>query len=386
MKKKIAILGSTGSIGKSLISVIVKNKLQHNIKLISANKNYKLLLKQAQTLNVKNLIITNSKAFDLAKKFKKSKNIKIFNNYDCFNKIFKKKIDYSMCAITGLAGLVPTLKIIKHSKKIAIANKEAIICGWNLINKELKNNKTVFIPVDSEHYSIWYDLKNNHDKINKVFLTASGGPFNNLPKKKFKYIKVEDALNHPNWKMGKKISVDSATMINKVFEVIEAKNIFNLNYNQIEILVHPKSYIHAIIRYNNGMTKMVAHKTIMEIPIYGSLETNNTGEINSKNNYLEILNNLKLKYVDKKKFPMINILKNLRNYQTLYETVIVSANDELVELFLNKKIHFVDIYKNLSKFINLKEFKNYNKIKIKNINEILKLDKYVRSQIQKKFN
>ena len=146
-----------------------------------------------------------------------------------------------MNAISGIDGLDPTLKIIKFTKKIAIANKESIICGWNLINKELKKNKTKFIPVDSEHFSIYELIKyKNHNSIKKIILTASGGPFLNRSIKK--NISVNEALNHPNWKMGKKITIDSSTLMNKVFEVIEAKKIFNLKMKDIEILINPNSY------------------------------------------------------------------------------------------------------------------------------------------------
>ena len=266
IKKKIAILGSTGSIGKTLIDIIKKHKKEFEVVLLSAEKNNKELLKQAKLLNVKNLIITNPRSFLKIKKNRYSKKIKIFNKFDEFEKIFKSKVDYTMSSITGIEGLKPTLNIIKYSKKIAIANKESIICGWDLINKELKKNKTQFIPVDSEHFSLWFGLRDiKSNKIEKIYLTASGGPFYNLPIKRFKNITVEQALKHPNWRMGKKISVDSATMINKIYEVIEAKNIFNLSYKKIEILIHPKSYVHALIKFNNGLTKIIAHETTMQI-------------------------------------------------------------------------------------------------------------------------
>ena len=160
MKKKIVILGSTGSIGKSLLKIIKKDKENFQIKLLSANKNYKELFKQAKLFKVKNLIITNKKSYNKMIAKKKSDKIKIFNNFESFKKIFRNKIDYTMSSIVGLDGLEPTINIIKYTKTLAVANKESIICGWNLINKELKKNKTRFIPVDSEHFSIWYGLKN----------------------------------------------------------------------------------------------------------------------------------------------------------------------------------------------------------------------------------
>ena len=268
MKKEIAILGSTGSIGRTLLDIIKKDKKNFSILLLTANKNYKLLLKQAKIFKVKNLIITDKKYFDIINK-------KNQNNFQDFNLIFKKKIDYCMSSIVGLDGLDPTLKIIKYTKNIAIANKEAIICGWNLIQKELIKNNTEFIPVDSEHFSIWFALKNDFsNSIKELFITASGGPFLDFKLSKFKKIKVTDALKHPNWKMGKKITIDSATMMNKVFEVIEAKNIFNLDYKKLDILTHPKSYIHAIVKYNSGLIKIIAHDTNMSIPIFNTLYNN----------------------------------------------------------------------------------------------------------------
>lgn len=382
MKKKIAILGSTGSIGKSLLKIIEKKKSAFEIELLTINKNYKELEKQIKKFRVKNIIINDHAAYKKFKKRNKAKNINIYNSYENLNQIFEKKIDYIMISIVGLNGLVPTLKMIKYTKVIAIANKESIICGWNLIQKDLKKYKTNFVPVDSEHFSIWYGLNNNYHLIKKIFLTASGGPFLNLPKDKFKKIKIHDALKHPNWKMGRKITIDSSTLMNKVFEVIEAKKIFNIDYDKIDILIHPKSYIHGIIKYTNGMTQIVAHNTSMEIPISCTLNTGNHNEINSKEINLKAMNNLSLQKVDKKKFPTVKIIKTLPNNNSLFETILVSANDEFVNLFLNEKISYLDIFKKLYKFINLKEFAKYKKIEPKSVEEIIKLHNYVRLKIQ----
>ena len=383
MKKKIAILGSTGSIGKTLLKIIDQDKKNFEILLLTANKDHKTLLKQAKKFNVKNLIIPNEKSFQILKKKNYTKNIKIYKNFDKFDKIFQKKADYIMSSIIGIDGLAPTYNIIKYTKEIAIANKESIICAWELIEKELDKNKTKFIPVDSEHFSIWYALKNNNHKVEKIFLTASGGPFFNLPLKSFKKIKISQALRHPNWKMGKKISIDSATMMNKVFEIIEAKNIFNLDYKKLTILTHPQSYIHAVIKFENGMTKIIAHDTNMKVPILNSLYNNQNKALKTNKLNLNILNNLKFNFVNKRKFPMINILKKLPKQNSLFETLIVSANDEYVALFLKNKIQFVDIYKKLIKFINLAEFVKLKKIKVKKINDIIKLNNYVRLRINK---
>ena len=383
MKKKIAILGSTGSIGKTLIEIIKKDKKNFEVILLTAHKSYKEILKQAKILQVKNLIITDKKSYLNLSKNKLGK-IKIYNNYDTFNKIFKKKIDYVMSSISGINGLVPTIKIIKFTKKIAIANKEAIICGWHLIKKDLKKFNTSFIPVDSEHFSIFYSLQGNKiSNVNKIYLTASGGPLINTPRNKFKDIKISEAINHPNWKMGKKISVDSATMMNKVFEIIEAKKIFNIKYEALDILVHPSSYVHAIIKFNDGMVKIIAHDTNMRIPIFNSLYENQNKKIKTDKLNLKKLNLLNLKKVDLNKFPSIKIIKKLKNKESSLETVIVLANDILVNHFLLKKIYFTDITKFLQKLISMKKFKNYSNNKLDNINSIVLLNNQIRTTINK---
>ena len=379
MKKKIAILGSTGSIGKTLLDIIRKDRKNFEIVLLTADVNYKLLLKQAKEFKVKNLIIANKKIVKLLKQEEISQSVNILSNFNNFSKIFKKKIDYTMSSITGINGLEPTLNIIKHTKKIVIANKESIICGWNLINKELKKNKTEFIPVDSEHFSIWYGIQNiDIVNIEKIFITASGGPFYSLPLKRFKDIKISHALKHPNWKMGKKISVDSATMINKIYEVIEAKNIFNVNYKQIEILIHPKSYIHAIIKLNNGLTKIIAHDTTMKVPIFNTLYADMNKKLNSKKIDITTLNNLNFKKINRKRYPITKLLDILPIDQSLFETVIVSANDTLVELFLDNKIKFTDIQKKLFHIVKKKNFLKYKKIYPRKIEDIIELNNYVR--------
>ena len=382
MKKKIAILGSTGSIGKSLLKIIKKDKNNFEIKLLSEKNNYKDLLKQAKIFNVKNLIITDKKSFDIVKNDKLYKKINIYNNFDDLKKILPDKVDYTMSSIIGLDGLKPTINLIKYTKKIAIANKESIVCGWSLIKRELKKYNTKFIPVDSEHFSIWYALKNHDIKnVENIYITASGGPFLNTSISKLNNIKISQALKHPSWKMGKKISIDSSTMMNKVLEIIEAKNIFNISYEKLNILTHPKSYLHAIIKFNNGLIKTIFHDTTMEIPIHNSLYEKNNHYIKSDDLNLKVLNNLNLKKADSKKFPIIKILDKLPKRDSLFETVLVSANDSYVQLYLNGKIKYDEIYKRLWKFINNHEFQKFKRIQPKKIQNILNLNKYVRLKI-----
>jgi len=382
MKKKIVILGSTSSIGKSLLSIIKKDKKKFKIELLTANTNYKDLINQAKQFNVKNLIITDLKSFEKSKNFYKRRQINIYKNFDNLKVILPKKVDYVMSSISGIGGLLPTHKIIKHTKLIAIANKEAIICGWPLIKKELQTNKTKFIPIDSEHFSIFSLLQSqNVRNIEKIYITASGGPFIDLPKSKFKKIKLSDALKHPNWSMGKKITIDSATLMNKVFEVIEAKNIFNLDYKKISILTHPRSYIHAIVKFKDGLAKILAHDPDMKIPIFNSLYFDENKNYKSNTLNFNILNNLSLKKVNLLKFPLVKILDVLPKHPSLFETVLITVNDYLVIKFLEKKINFEKLIYLINKIIKLKEFQKYKKIKAKNVEDIYTLRGYVRSKM-----
>ena len=387
MIRKIAILGSTGSIGKTTLKIIERDKKNFKIELLTTNRNYRLLLKQAKKFNVKNIIITDKKNYHIALS-KKIKSIKIFNDFSKFEKIFPRKIDYVMSSIVGLDGLIPTINIIKHTKTIVIANKESIICAWNLIKKKLDIHKTKFIPVDSEHFSIWYALKNySNSSINKIFLTASGGSLLNFSKSKLKNVKLSEILNHPNWKMGKKITVDSSTMMNKVFEIIEAKKIFNLNYNQLGILIHPKSYIHSIIKFNDGMIKIIAHDTTMEIPIFNSIYNDSKKIINSNPIDIKKLNDLDLSKVNNKIYPNVRILNYLTNKDSLFETALVTINDELVDLLLKGKIKYSSIYSRMNKILDSKEIKKLKKELPRNVSDVINTHKYVRSKINLvKFN
>tara|TARA_B100002052_G_scaffold13499_2_gene10930 strand:- start:1358 stop:2521 length:1164 start_codon:yes stop_codon:yes gene_type:complete len=382
MKKKIAIFGSTGSIGITTLSILKKDKKNFEIVLLSTNNNAQKIFKQANEFNVRNVIIKNHDQFIKWKSKFAKKKIKIFNNYENFQNIFKKKINYSINAISGLDGLEPTLKIIKYTSQIAIANKESIICGWNLIKKELKKYNTKFIPVDSEHFSIYQLIDENTKNIKKIIITASGGPF--LKKRIIKNIKIRDALKHPNWKMGKKITIDSSTLMNKVFEVIEAKKIFNINLNKIDILVNPNSYIHSIIVLKNGIIKILAHEPNMEIPIFNSLyegSSNNVYRINKLN--INKINNINLTKPNISKFKSLKLLKFIPNKHSFFETILISINDELVNMFLNKQIKYEKLIIYLNKIIKFKIFKKYYRVEPKSIKQILDVKNLAKKIVKK---
>ena len=390
MKKNVVILGSTGSIGQNTFNIIKKDKKNFDIKLLSTNKNVSEIIRQANEFKVKNIIINDYDEFIKAKLKNKNKNITIFNKFKDIDIILnKKKIFYSMVAVSGLEGLQPTLMLPKYSKYLAIANKESLICGWSLIQKKIKKFNTNFLPIDSEHYSIFSLIKNVRKvDIKKIYITASGGPFLNYPKKKFKFIKPAQALKHPNWKMGKKITIDSATLMNKVFEVIEAKNIFNIPYNKISILTHPSSYVHALVMFKSGVTKLLIHEPDMKIPIYNSIYNSNNNllkkNINTKRLDFKIINNLDLKNVNVKKFPTIKLLKKLPESNTLFETVLITINDYLVYKFLDNKISFEELNDLIIKFTLSKDFSKYKKIIPKNLKQINDLRKLVSLKMSKK--
>tara|TARA_B100000965_G_scaffold391649_1_gene399981 strand:- start:1446 stop:2615 length:1170 start_codon:yes stop_codon:yes gene_type:complete len=380
MKKKIGILGSTGSIGENTVKIVQGNKKDFNVIFLSTNTNVKKLLKQTSNLKPKSVIIFDKKSYLKYKKNFIQKKIKVFNSFNELKRnSLKKKIDYVMCAISGLSGLESTLNSISITKNIAIANKESIICAWNLIEKKLIKNKTKFIPVDSEHFSIWSLLQNESVKnVEKIIITASGGPFLNYKLSKLKNVNPKEAIKHPNWRMGKKISIDSATLMNKVFEVIEAQRIFKIDIKKFEILIHPKSYIHSIVKFINGQIKILAHDTDMKIPIFNSIYQKNYKRINTKKIDINLLNNLNIKKIDLYKYPSIKILGKINNNNTLFETVLISANDELVSLYIKNKIKFLEINKNLIKILKFKKYANLIKKKPKKISDIVNLSEEVR--------
>jgi len=382
MTKNIFLLGSTGSIGDAALKVLKKDKKNFNIKLLTTNSNVKKIYDQAISLNVKEIVIFDKKEY--YKNYKKFslKNIKIYSSIKEAFKKKKRKSYLTINAISGIDGLEPTLDIIKYSRNLAIANKESIICGWKFLNKELLKHKTGFIPLDSEHFSIWSLIKNEKKKnLNRIYLTASGGPFLNSKLNKIKNIKPKFALKHPNWKMGKKISIDSATMMNKIFEVIEAIKIFDLNPEQIKILIHPKSYLHAIVNFKNGLTKLLAHDTTMEVPIANAIYSSFNVYRHSKNNFdYNKLNGTNFIKPDEKKFPLLKILRyNFNN--TYLEIILVSLNDILVKKYLESKIPYYFIHEKMLELLKKPYFTKYYSSKPKNIKDIKimveKVDQYI---------
>ena len=379
MKKKIAILGSTGSIGQSTLEVIRKDKKNFNIILLSANNNYKKLVEQAKQFKVKNVLIKNHKFYLNVKNSLKRTKTKVYSGDISIKKIISKKLDYTMSAVVGLAGLQPTIDAIKISKTVAIANKETIICGWQILSKFIKKYKTEIIPVDSEHFSIMELTKGvSNEEVEEIIITASGGPFLNTPINKLRKVKAKQAIKHPNWKMGKKISVDSANMMNKVFEVVEAYKLFKFDRSKYKIMIHPQSYVHSIIRFKNGLIKMILYNTDMKIPISNTLYKSKKNVLKTSNVEIKHINNLNFQKVNSKTFPSIKLVNKCFTLGLSTPIIINAANEVLVDLFLKGKIGFLDIVKIINKILKHKDFRKNAKRKPNSIKDIQIADNWSR--------
>ena len=381
MKKLISILGSTGSIGLTTLNIIDKKKNYFKPFIFSANKNYNLICKQIIKYKPKYFLINNEKIFNKVKKKIRIKTVKIIRSYDEIKKT--NDLSITIAAIPGLEGLTPIIKLIKNSEKILIANKEAIVCGWNLIKKIAKKNNTKLIPMDSEHYSIFKLIENNKlNEIKKIYITSSGGPFLNYKIHQFKKIKPKDALKHPKWKMGKKITVDSSTLVNKILELIEAQKLFNISSKKLGVIIHPNSLVHAVVAFNNGITKMLYHPTSMIIPIAnaifdGKLDIDKFyNEKKKKTNEIE---SLIFNKVDTKKFPIIKLQHKVNEYPST-SIIFNAANEVLVDQFLKKKISYEAIIKGLSQILRDRNYKKYAIKNAKTIDQISAIDSWARKR------
>ena len=382
-KKTIAILGSTGSIGSTSLEIIKKSN-KFKVEVLVVNKNYHKITKQINIFKP-NLIVINDEHTYLKIKYKfKKKKIIILNNiYDI--KKYVKNIDISISAIPGIMGLESTILFTKMSRKILLANKESIICGWELIKRNSIKYKTELVPIDSEHFSINLLLKNfSTYEIEKIFITASGGPFLKTNIKKFKNIKPKDAIKHPKWNMGKKISVDSATLMNKVLEITEALKLFPFSLKQYEVIIHPESLIHAIIKLKNGTSIFLYHLPDMKIPIGNALlqDFNYSRLFSQKKKFQNKIQNLNFHPIDKEKFPAISLIPTM-NTSNSSAIVINAANEIFVDEFLNKNIKFNAIINNLKLVLKDKNYIKTSLLPSDSVKNIYIIDSWARKTAMK---
>ena len=350
-KKHIAILGSTGSIGTQALN-IVKNKPDlFTVFLLSANSNYNLLFHQAKKFRPKHVVINTRKGYRFLKKNLKTSETSVsFGLSDLCGLVSEKEIDLVVSGIVGSAGLTPTIHAIKAKKNIALANKETLVVAGELIMGLCKKNNVSILPIDSEHSAIFQCLAGeNYDDISKIILTASGGPFLHLKQSEFKNITTKKALQHPNWNMGSKITIDSATLMNKGLEVIEARWLFNVPHTQIDVVIHPESIIHSLVEFCDGSIKAQMGLPEKTTPILYALGFPLRIQYKTKKLNLSKLKNLRFLEPDNSRFPHLQLAYDALKVGGTAPCVINAANEVCVDAFLRKKIKFLDMIKIIEK-------------------------------------
>lgn len=375
--KKVVILGSTGSIGKSALSVIDQFSEKFKVIALSANEDVTTLKKQILKYNPKYICIGNEKKIKEIGKIEKTK---ILTGVKGLIELATlEDADIILIAVVGAIGLLPLLSAIRKGKTIALANKEALIIAGDIINRERKKYKSQIIPVDSEHSAIFQILHNKDvNLIRKIILTASGGPFRNFSKEKLRNITVNQALAHPVWKMGRKITVDSATLMNKGLEVIEAHYLFNIPYDKIEVVIHPQSIIHGMVQFIDGSIFAYMSPPDMKLPILFALTYPERFALKIKQLDIVKIGNLHFDKVNLKKFPAFSYAIKAGRIGGTMPACMNAANEIAVKNFLNNKIKFdkIPYYVNLA-------MKAHKPIRNPDINDIIKIDSLTREYVQK---
>lgn len=375
--KNIIILGSTGSIGTSALEVIENNTDKFKVTYLSTNTRIDLILEQAKKFQPCGIIITDDEAYKEVKSYKLD--FKVYSKYDLHEIIVRDDIDIVIAAMVGFAGLESTIEAAKSGKKIALANKETLVVAGHIITKIIKESGASIIPIDSEHSAILQCLVGeNKSQIKKIILTASGGPFLNRDIEDFDSITIEEALKHPNWKMGNKITIDSATMMNKGLEVIEAHWLFGLNKDQIDVIIHPQSIIHSMVEFVDGSIKAQLGIPDMKLPIQYALSYPERFPVSYSTMDFIKYSQLTFLEPDLKKFKCLELAYRSLELGGNYSVILNAANEIAVQKFLNNEIKFTQIpeiiEKSLEKFGNSKE---------PDLNEIFEWDLRVRQYLQK---
>jgi len=358
LKKGIAILGSTGSIGTQALGVISATPNIFSIELLSAHSNAKLLLEQINQYKPKFVVITDKKAFKIVSKIILDSNTQVlFGEKNLLQLLEKPEIEIVLNAVVGFAGLKPLIHSIKHKKQILLANKESIVIAGEIVMSLAKKNNNTIIPIDSEHSAIFQCLlgeKNN--TIDKVILTASGGPFLDYTQNQLRHISPEDALKHPNWKMGQKVSVDSASLMNKGLELIEARWLFDLKPKQIDVIIHPQSVIHSLVQFTDGNLKAQLSSADMQLPIQYALHYPKRAENSLSQFSLTDNPELTFRQVDRKKFRNLALAFIAMEKGGNMPAILNAANEIAVKAFLNRKWPFYRIPEVVEEMMNSQNF------------------------------
>ncbi|MFM7661486.1 MAG: 1-deoxy-D-xylulose-5-phosphate reductoisomerase [Bacteroidota bacterium] len=346
-KKGIAILGSTGSIGTQALEVIENYSNYFSLEVITAGKNVDLLIEQAKKYKPNSVVIGDERLYSHLRESLANDDIHIYAGEDAMCQVIEStEIDTVLTAMVGYAGLKPTIKAIEEKKTIALANKETLVVAGELITKLAKENGVNIYPVDSEHSAIFQCLVGEfHNPIEKIYLTASGGPFRGYSAEQLTQVSKNQALKHPNWSMGAKITIDSASLMNKGLEVIEAKWLFGLQPEQIDVIVHPQSIIHSLIQFRDGSMKAQMGLPDMKLPIQYALTYPDRFETSfPRFNFMDYPN-LTFEKADLKVFRNLNLAYEAMNQNGVVACYLNAANEMAVDAFLNDKIQFIDIFK-----------------------------------------
>lgn len=348
MKYRVGILGSTGSIGKNSLEVIRnlrRNNVNFEVIFLSTNINIKLLQQQCEEFNPKSIFINDKEAFKNAVDSKSFKCAEILNGENSLNELVSRdNYDILLNSFVGFAGTLPTIEAIKSGKRIALANKETMVVAGKLINELCSIHNCELIPIDSEHSAIFQCLMGeNTSHIKKIILTASGGPFRGFSYERLNNVTLEQALKHPNWSMGSKITIDSATLMNKGLELIEAKWLFNVDPKLLDVIIHPQSIIHSMVEFNDTSVKSQLGLPDMKVPI--QLALTYPERINNNFQSLDFLksNRLDFEKPDLGAFKCLKLAYDVINSEGTYSTVLNASNEIAVDLFLKGKIKFNDI-------------------------------------------
>lgn len=380
--KKISILGSTGSIGTQSLDIIRNNG---GFKVVALSTNISIDLLEKQALEFKPELVSVGKKEDAIALGEKLKPYGIKVSYGMEGLIevaSENDADILINSVVGMIGLRPTLKAIEAGKTIALANKETLVTGGEIVMKALKTNQVSMIPVDSEHSAIFQCLQSGKkDEVEKLILTASGGPFRGMSKEDIKKVTLKDALKHPNWEMGRKITIDSATLMNKGLEVIEAKWLFDVDISDIDVVVHPQSIIHSMVEFVDGSVIAQMGEPDMRVPIQYALTYPDRVKNHIKKLNLLESNNLTFEAPNREVFPCLNLAMKAIDLGGTMPTVLNASNEIAVEYFLNEKIKFTDIPHIVEESMNL-----HKNIINPNLDDIINSDQETRDNVIKVFN
>ena len=343
-KLTISIFGSTGSVGKTTLNIIRENKEKFDVKILTANNNINDLISLANEFNPDAICFANESDLDQVKKKINSDKIEYYIGEIGLLECAKITSDIVIAGIVGLAGLPPLLESIRNSKKVCIANKECFVSAGSLIINEAKKHKTQILPLDSEHSAIHQILENTNNTVKDIYLTASGGPFYKFSKDELLKVRVNDAVKNPNWVMGKKISVDSATLMNKGLEIIEAKHLFNMDESKIKVVIHRQSIAHGIVSFEDNSFLAAFGYPDMTHPIkYAIFYPNNYNNKSQKMN-IDLLNNLSFETVNEEEYHALKLVRSVIKSDDKEKSIILNSSNEVaVKAFLDNKIRFVDI-------------------------------------------